>query len=258
MTWQLTDKAGLLDFTGGDPYVRCEVRDDGIGLVGPAGWVAFSSNDGRAGAVAEIEQLDEAAGADLVRRVEALAAERGERLAWFATTDGITLPLAPPWQDGARWVWMSATEVAEPDERWTLVELDDDLDAAQINAFALPINPRFEGDPGQGRNRYWLGARDARGALIGCGTVHESDAGFGHLAGLVVAPQHRGQGLGRALVIGLSRRVLASDGLSTLSAYADNQRAIDVYRSVGYRLDHVFHSSFTEPRRPVVAHPEFE
>ena len=65
----------------------------------------------------------------------------------------------------------------------------------------------------------------------------------------MVDPAVRGQGLGRAITHALSRRVLASDGISTLTAYAQNTTAISVYRRVGYRLDHRFRSRFLELRR---------
>ena len=50
-------------------------------------------------------------------------------------------------------------------------------------------------------------------------------------------------------MVGLSRAVLASDGVVTLSAYADNEAAIRLYLGLGYRLDHAFVSRFREPRR---------
>ena len=62
---------------------------------------------------------------------------------------------------------------------------------------------------------YWLGARDETGRLIGCGTVHDTATGVGHLARLVVDPAVRGRGLGRAIT-GSQRRVLASDGITVV------------------------------------------
>ncbi len=234
-----------------DPYVVCEVTSDGVGLVGPLGWVALhTEDDGRAGATAVLDTPpDQQAGAALSAAIEHLAAERGHRLTWLTTPDGAELPLAARWQRGGHWVWMSTTELTPDMGGWLLVELDDMADEAELRGFALPINPLWEGDPGLGRNRFWLGARDATGKLIGCGTVHDTYAGVGHLAGLVVDPAVRGQGLGRAITHALSRRVLASDGISTLTAYAQNTTAISVYRRVGYRLDHRFRSRFLEPRR---------
>ncbi len=252
MSWRVSDKDGLLVRSGDDPFVRCEVAADGVGLAGPLGWAVLSPAErDRAGAVVVLDvEPDEARGRDLVRRLTSLAQDEGRRLAWIVTEGGIELPLGEPWQFGAHWVWMSATTVSsQPENSWSLIELDDDSDAEEIAAFAVPINPLFEGDPGQGRTRLWLGARDTSGALIACGAVHETPAGVGHLAGLVVAPQYRRKGLGRAIVLGLSRAVLASDGVVTLSAYADNEAAIRLYLGLGYRLDHAFVSRFREPRR---------
>lgn len=245
------NRAQLLELSGGDPYLWCEVPLDGVGLVGPQGWVALRGWDERRASASAVltAQPDAAAGAELVAAAQRLASDHGWRLTWFTCTEGIELPLAEPWQPGGHWVWMSTTELRDDTSGWQLVELDDDADADELRAFALPINPLWEGDPGEGKNRYWLGARDQAGRLIGCGTVHDTVTGVGHLAGLVVDPVVRGRGLGRAITRALSCRVLASDGITTLSAYADNDTAIAVYRRVGYRLDHRFRSKFLEPRR---------
>lgn len=250
MSWRIADKDELLRRADNDPYIRCEVQGDGAGLVSQSGWVALHTHGGRAGATVVLDaQPDRPAGAALLAAAVHLAAERGCRLSWFTTPDGIELPLAVHWRRGAPWVWMSTTELKPDEGEWRLVELDDAADAEELRAFALPINPLWEGDPGQGLNRYWLGARDDAGRLIGCGTVHETMAGVGHLAGLVVDPAARGQGLGRAITWALSARVLASDGIATLTAYADNTAAIAVYHSVGYQTDHRFRSRFLKPRR---------
>lgn len=258
MSWRLANKDELLVRSGGDPYVATEVAPGALGLVGPLGWaVVRPFGAGRAGATLVFDSTpDEPAIARAIELVEGMAAGNGWRLIGITTHEGIELPPGSRWQLGGHWVWMSATQVVADDGRWQLVELDDQADADEINTFALAANPLFEGDPGQGRNRFWLGARDATGALIGCGTVHDTPAGVGHLAGVVVDPARRRQGLGRALVIGLSRAVLATDGVTTLSAYAQNKGAIRLYEQVGYRLDHRFHSRFNEPRRAAVQRDE--
>ncbi|MGI5950685.1 MAG: GNAT family N-acetyltransferase [Brooklawnia sp.] len=251
MSWQVATKAGLLERSGGDPYVALDVAPDGLGLVGPLGWLATRVDpDGRAGVTAGLSvQPSAAESAELIAALNRLATANGFRVTWITAPDTIELALDERWQLGGHWVWMSAREVSPDDTGWPLVELDDHADAEELRAFALPINPIWEGDPGIGKNRYWLGARNGAGRLIGCGTVYETPAGIGHLAGLVVDPAHRNQGLGRALVIALSQRVLADDGATTLSAYAGNSSAISVYRRVGYQLNHRFRSRFLEPRR---------
>ena len=250
MGWVAVTKAELLERSGQDPFVACELAADAPGLASEFGWAVTTVDAlGRASAFAVLDGADGAGGAELLVALEKLMAERGWRLCWVICETHIDLPLGDHWQRGGRWVWMSATQITPDDTGWSLVELDDDADAEELRAFALPINPIWEGDPGLGRNRFWLGARDAAATLIGCGTVHETSAGIGPLAGLVVDPAYRNQGLGRALVIGLSQRVLAADGITTLSAYADNSSAISVYERVGYRLNHRFHSRFIEPRR---------
>lgn len=253
MTWQVASKAGLLLRSGNDPFVAHELADEAPGLVSQFGWAGTTvDEDGRAAAYAILDAAVTgvpAGGPELLSALDELMDDRGWRLCWFTTHEGVDLPLDERWQLGGRWVWMSATQIADDDSDWQLIELNDEADAEELRAFALPINPLWEGDPGLGKNRFWLAARDASGSLIGCGTVHETEAGIGHLAGLVVDPAYRNQGLGRALVIGLSQRVLTADGVTTLSAYADNASAISVYERVGYRLGHRFRSRFIEPRR---------
>ena len=253
MNWQIVDRDTVLNRSGHDPYLVHEPGPAAIWLASEAGWGVLQPDEQqRVGATLFFADSPDAEQAqvtwDFLQRV---VADRGWRLGWLGTEEQIDWPLEQEWLREGHWVWMSTTElIGAPDPHWGLTALADDADAEEINAFALPINPLFEGDPGLGKNRYWLGARDASGKLIGVGTVHDTDAGVGHLAGIVVDPAYRGQGLGRALVLGLSQQVLASDGVTTLSAYGDNHNAIGLYRSVGYSLDHAFHSRALEHRRP--------
>jgi mycothiol synthase len=69
--------------------------------------------------------------------------------------------------------------------------------------------------------------------------VHEGDVGEIYVIG--VAPDHQGRGLGKAMVLeGLN--YLAEDrGLTRGMLYvdADNERALELYHRLGFRLDHV-------------------
>lgn len=251
MTWQIVGRDELLERSAADPFVGTATAAGSLGLISRLGWVASDVGpDGRMAAYAAVDQpLSPSEADELVTVVEALAFQQDARLTWFNSHEGLDLRLGDDWSGETHWVWMTTRTLAPRRDDWQLVELDDQADAEELRAFALPINPIWEGEPGQGRNRFWLAARDERGRLIGCGTVHETVAGIGHLAGIVVDPAVRGGGLGLAITLGLSERVLASDGITTLSAYADNATAIGVYRRAGYRLDHQFHNRWREPRR---------
>jgi ribosomal protein S18 acetylase RimI-like enzyme len=62
-----------------------------------------------------------------------------------------------------------------------------------------------------------------------------SDGRFVHAGGLYVHPQHRGQGVGRALAAGLAARVGREQGLKViLDAYSDNVAALHAYAAAGY------------------------
>lgn len=255
MIWAATDKAGLLRRSGFDPYIRTEAPDDCLGFISDVGWMTLNAwHDDVAGASLFFDtDPDPELAAEALALARRTAAANRLRLRWFSAAASIDLPLPDDLtvEGGGDWVWMSATAIRdEHPADWRLVELDDGADADEINAFGFSHNPRFEGQAGSGITRLWLGARDDAGALLGVGALHSTGAGFGHLAGLVVDERLRGRGLGRALLVALSRAAIAVDGLSTLSAYADNAAAIRLYEGVGYRLDHRFRSRRFAPEEP--------
>lgn len=147
------------------------------------------------------------------------------------------LTAAPGW--GWEWMW---TDTAPPPSVAELatgraVDLDDTADADEIAAFAAQENPRFEGQPGTGKAYRWLGVRDEKGALIGCGSLARTSAGAPHLAGIVTAAARRGQGIGRALSARLTREAIAQYGVCTLGMYSDNDTARRLYVALGYHID---------------------
>ena len=78
----------------------------------------------------------------------------------------------------------------------------------------------------------WYGIRDGD-RLIACGAdCTRGDVGF--LAGLTVAPEHRGRGLGAALTAGLTRALAARYDVVALGVYPANTGAIRLYRRLGY------------------------
>lgn len=78
----------------------------------------------------------------------------------------------------------------------------------------------------------WYGIRDGD-RLIACG-ADRSQGDVGFLAGLTVAPERRGRGLGAALTAGMTKALLARHGLVALGVYTDNVGAIRLYRRLGY------------------------
>lgn len=138
--------------------------------------------------------------------------------------------------DGGTWAFMWTETAPPPNPREAdLLPLDDAADAEEITALAARENPLFEGFPGTGAARCWIGARDERGDLVACGAIHALESGAPHLSGILVAASARRRGLGRAITGALTREALASDGVSTLGVYADNAIAIGLYEDLGYR-----------------------
>ena len=69
--------------------------------------------------------------------------------------------------------------------------------------------------------------------------VHQGDVGEIYVIG--VAPDHQGRGLGKAMVLEGLRYLAEERGLSRGMLYvdADNDRALELYHDLGFRLDHV-------------------
>ncbi len=77
----------------------------------------------------------------------------------------------------------------------------------------------------------------AKHGLVGLGQVRFREPEFGHLARIVVSPQLRGQGFGRALCLALMReaaRLQPGTRFFSLYVFPDNLNAIGLYRSLGY------------------------
>jgi len=56
-----------------------------------------------------------------------------------------------------------------------------------------------------------------------------------HLARLIAAPEHRGKGFGRLITTYLLERALTHDpSVVSLNVFADNEHAVDLYRSLGF------------------------
>lgn len=76
---------------------------------------------------------------------------------------------------------------------------------------------------------------DTAGAMIGFGQTYEKEE-RGHLARLIVSPEHRGKGHGRALVEQLSEKARELFSCSEISLYMarDNEVATRCYTNAGF------------------------
>jgi RimJ/RimL family protein N-acetyltransferase len=143
------------------------------------------------------------------------------------------LPLS---EEGGDWEWMWTTGAPPGDPRESgLVVLDDRTDAAELREFAHAHNPRVWTRIGEGVVTRWVGARDARGALLAVGGAEREDSGVPHLAGIVTATHVRGQGWGGVVSAALTRWAVADHGVCTLGMFSDNGPARRLYRRLGYR-----------------------
>ncbi|SCG44548.1 GNAT family N-acetyltransferase [Micromonospora zamorensis] len=126
--------------------------------------------------------------------------------------------------------WTDTAPPAQADEHRVvrLAEADRPALEALIDV-AFPSSTSRPGDP---RVVAWYGIR-AGDRLVACGADRsQSDVGF--LAGLTVAPDQRGRGLGAALTAGMTRALLAHHDTVALGVYTDNVGAARLYRRLGF------------------------
>ncbi|WP_262283846.1 GNAT family N-acetyltransferase [Micromonospora sp. MA102] len=135
------------------------------------------------------------------------------------------------------WTTTAPPEQPEQERVARLTEADHPALAALIDE-AFPSTTSRPGDP---RIVDWYGIRDGD-RLVACG-ADRSRGDIGFLAGLTVAPDRRGRGLGAALTAGMTRALLARYDQVALGVYTANVGAIRLYRRLGY--------TGTEPRTSV-------
>lgn len=73
--------------------------------------------------------------------------------------------------------------------------------------------------------------------MVGFGQVRFREGKFGHLARVIVSPDHRGQGLGRILCTALMREAITMNPAIeaySLYVYDTNRTAISLYLSLGF------------------------
>ncbi|MGC4807327.1 GNAT family N-acetyltransferase [Micromonospora sp. DT233] len=227
----LSGRAAILDATGHHPYVRHLLgRDDALRGWRRGGAVAWLLPPGRgpAGAV-----LGEARPA--VELVGALVAAGvigpGQRVHLpRLDADALAGRLAVGRLGHWDFRWTSVAPPPQPGEERVvrLTGADHPALAALIEA-AFPSTISRPGDPGVVD---WYGIRDGD-RLVACG-ADRSRGDVGSLAGLAVAPDRRGRGLGAALTAAMTRALLARYDHATLNVYTDNARAARLHQRLGF------------------------
>ncbi|WP_433132224.1 GNAT family N-acetyltransferase [Micromonospora sp. CA-240977] len=126
--------------------------------------------------------------------------------------------------------WTDAPPPVRPDEQ-PVVRLGD-ADRPALEALVDEAFPDSTSRPGDPRVVDWYGIRTG-GRLVACG-ADRSQGELGFVAGLTVAPDQRGRGLGASLTAGMTRALLARHDTVALGVYTHNVGAARLYRRLGF------------------------
>ncbi|MET8361883.1 GNAT family N-acetyltransferase [Micromonospora sp. NPDC005171] len=126
--------------------------------------------------------------------------------------------------------WTDTSPPTQPDEQ-SVVRLTD-ADQPALAALVEESFPSSTSRPGDPRVVDWYGIR-AGDRLVACG-ADRSQGDIGFLAGLTVAPDQRGRGLGASLTAGMTRALLARHDVVGLGVYTHNVGAARLYRRLGF------------------------
>ncbi|WP_374535705.1 GNAT family N-acetyltransferase [Micromonospora aurantiaca (nom. illeg.)] len=227
----LTEREGLLAAAGHHPYARHALRRGGAvrgwrhdGAVGwllpPGGWSAGGAV-GAPGPALDVFAAQRADGT--------LRAGQSVNLS-HADPDEVAarLPVARLTEWDLLWATGPPPHRPEQERVVRLTEADHPALAALIEE-AFPATTSRPGEPGIVD---WYGIRDGD-RLLACG-ADRSRGDIGFLAGLTVAPKHRGRGLGAALTAGMTCALFGRYDAVALGVYPDNVGAIRLYRRLGF------------------------
>ncbi|RKN40273.1 GNAT family N-acetyltransferase [Micromonospora endolithica] len=226
----LEGRDAILAAAGHHPYVRNALwpagrlrgwrRDGAVGWLLPHGPGPAGGAIGAPGPAVEIV-------ADLVDR-GVLGPGQWLHLPRLDPATPAGLPVAT--RDEWDFLWTTAPPPEQPAQERVvrLTAADHPALTALVDA-SFPTSTSRPGDP---RVVDWYGIR-AGDRLVACG-ADRSRGDIGFLAGLTVAPEHRGRGLGAALTAGMTRALLARYDTVALGVYTVNVGAIRLYRRLGY------------------------
>ncbi|MCF3642707.1 GNAT family N-acetyltransferase [Rhizobium sp. TRM95111] len=107
-----------------------------------------------------------------------------------------------------------------------------DADAAEMLALAELTKPGPFTLRAQALGRFWGVRREGR--LVAMAGERLMPAGFSEVSGLCTHPDWRGRGFGRQLFLHAAHQAVARHETPFLHAYATNETAIALYRSLGF------------------------
>jgi ribosomal protein S18 acetylase RimI-like enzyme len=237
----LASHAELLAASGGDPFVRWQVRSDvPLQAWDVGGAVAFVRT--RSSGRRQLTVLGPPQSAAV-----AVIALVGAQAASTVRAHGVTVPFGtlPLLQDDLRigpgddwdWMWADASTIGQGhvDER---VEVLPDYAGDDVAGLLAVASPRHSSDPGDPDVLAWYGIRDG-GELVACAAHTGSVPGVPHLASIATHPRARGQGLGTAVTTTVTAQLLGVGApVVTLGMYADNDEARRMYARIGYVCSH--------------------
>ncbi|MEW2380005.1 GNAT family N-acetyltransferase [Micromonospora sp. NPDC047812] len=227
----LEGRDAILAAAGHHPYARHALtrgevprgwrRGDAVGWLLPA---EHGPRGGAVGAPGPAVELF----ADLVAR----GALRPGQWLHLPRLDPAALPgrLAVARHDEWDFLWTTVAPPRQPDEE-RVVRLTA-ADHPALTALIDEAFPTTTSRPGDPRIVDWYGIRDGD-RLVACG-ADRSRGDIGFLAGLTVAPDLRGRGLGAALTAAMTRALLARHDTVALGVYSVNVGAIRLYRRLGF------------------------
>ncbi|MEV4710950.1 GNAT family N-acetyltransferase [Micromonospora sp. NPDC049374] len=225
----LDGRDAVLAATGRHPFVRhslpCHEPARGWRRAGTVCWLLAVEQGPIGGVIGASETA-----IDLVNSLAAAGAVGAGR--WIHLPRADPAPIGPAVAGYEDWdfLWTTGAPPAQPGEE-RVVRLTE-ADHPALTALIDEAFPTSTARPGSPQVRGWYGIRDGD-RLVACG-ADRTRGEVGFLAGLAVAPQHRGRGLGAAITTGMTRALLARYGMVALGVYPSNVPAIRLYRRLGY------------------------
>lgn len=173
-----------------------------------------------------------------------------DSLAQLIQRDPVTIYFSTPPQLSAGWEVVRAVELAQmlkedalaavPAAQHEVVELTP-ADVPEMSEIYAATRPGRTLCPKIQKLGTFLGIRQ-EGRLVAMGGVRLHIAGYREITTVATQPEFEGRGYGTAVVMALMARIHANGNRPFLTVRADNERAIRIYRRLGFQERRKFYS----------------